>query len=261
MNEQQMQDAAAALWSYWEQSRRVPSLPEYCRPLDRAQGYAIQERLAKVSGQRVIGWKIAATSSAGQTHIQVDGPLAGRLLDGRVLEAGAKVSLEGNSMRVAEAEFAFRFGKSLGRREQAYSVEEVIDAVESLHPAIEVPDSRYEDYTVVGAPQLIADNACAAWFLLGSPAKADWRNRDLAQHQVVAYRNGEAQGRGSGALVLGDPRNALAWIANELSRFANGLHAGDVVTTGTCLTPVPVKAGDRVRMDFGNFGAIEASFS
>jgi 2-keto-4-pentenoate hydratase len=261
MNEQKMQEAGAALWRYWEQSRRLPALPEDCRPSDRAEGYAIQERLAKISGQHVIGWKIAATSAAGQAHINVDGPLAGRLLDGRVLKAGATVSLEGNSMRVAEAEFAFRFRKSLGRREQPYGVDEVIDAVEALHPAIEVPDSRYEDYTIVGAPQLIADNACAAWFLLGPPAAADWRNRDLAQHQVVGYRNGEAQSRGSGALVLGDPRNALVWIANELSRFGNGLHAGEVVTTGTCITPVQVKPGDSVRMDFGDFGEVEASFS
>jgi len=261
MNEQEMQDAAAVLWRYWEQSLRVHGLPEHCRPSDRAEGYAIQERLARVSGRRVIGWKIAATSLAGQAHIHVDGPLAGRLLDGRVLEGGATVSLEGNSMRVAEAEFAFRFRKSLGRREQPYSADEVIDAVESLHPAIEVPDSRFEDYKIVGAPQLIADNACACWFLLGPAAGLDWRDYDLVQHQVVAYRNGELQGRGSGAGVLGDPRNALVWIANELSRFGNGLLAGEVVTTGTITTPVPIRPGDRVRIDFGDFGAIAASFS
>ena len=256
-----MQDAAAALWRNSERSLRIHGLPEHCRPSDRAEGDAIQERLATASGQRVIGWKIAATSLAGQAHIHVDGPLAGRLLDGRVLEGGAAVSLEGNSMRVAEAEFAFRFGKSLGRREQPYSADEVIDAVESLHPAIEVPDSRYEDYKIVGAPQLIADNACACWFLLGRAAGVNWRDYDLVQHQVVAFRNGEVQGRGSGAGVLGDPRNALVWIANELSRFGNGLLAGEVVTTGTITTPVPVRPGDRVRIDFGDFGAIDASFS
>ena len=256
-----MQEAAAALWRYWEQSLRVHALPEHCRPSNRAEGYAIQERLARVSGQRVIGWKIAATSLAGQAHIHVDGPLAGRLLASRVLGAGATVSLQGNSMRVAEAEFAFLFRKSLGRREQPYSADEVMDAVGALHPAIEVPDSRYEDYKIVGAPQLIADNACACWFLLGPPAEADWRDYDLAQHQVVAYRNGELQGRGSGASVLGDPRNALVWIANELSRFGNGLLAGEVVTTGTIITPVPVTPRDRVRIEFGDFGAIEAGFS
>lgn len=214
-----------------------------------------------MSGQRVVGWKIAATSQAGQAHIRVDGPLAGRLLNERVLENGANISLSGNLMSVAEAEFAFRFSRDLERRSEPYSLEEVVSAVESLHPAIEVPDSRYEDYTAVGAPQLIADDACACWFILGSPATANWRESDLAQHQVDGYRNGELTSRGIGANVLGDPLVALTWIANELSRFGEGLKAGQTVTTGTCITPIPVVPGNRVRMDFGVLGSVEAEFS
>jgi 2-keto-4-pentenoate hydratase len=123
-----------------------------------------------------------------------------------------------------------------------------------------VPDSRYEDFTRVGAAQLIADVACACWFVLGPATRADWRGIDLARHGVAAYRNGALAGQGSGANVLGDPRSALAWIANELSTYGDGLRAGDVVITGTCLTPVPVLAGDRVKADFGEFGALEVAF-
>ena len=68
-------------------------------------------------------------------------------------------------------------------------------------------------------------------------------------------------GEGSGANVLGDPRVALTWIANELRQFAEGLRAGDVVITGTCLAPVPVAPGDFVRMDFGELGAVNATIS
>ena len=84
---------------------------------------------------------------------------------------------------------------------------------------------------------------------------------DLAQHGVAAYRNGALAGQGSGAKVLGDPRAALAWVANELCTHGEGLRAGDVVITGTCLTPVPVTAGDSVKADFGDFGALELGFS
>jgi 2-keto-4-pentenoate hydratase len=171
------------------------------------------------------------------------------------------ISLTGNLMRVAEAEFAFRFRRDLAKREQRYSLDEVLNAVESLHTAIEVPDSRFEDYTVVGAPQLIADNACACWFILGPPVEANWRDFDLSQHKVEGYRNFEHTSTGSGANVLGDPCVALTWIANELSYFGDGLLAGQVVTTGTCITPIPVAPGDHVRMDFGAFGSVEAQFS
>jgi 2-keto-4-pentenoate hydratase len=261
MNQQDIRSAAAMLWRHWQQSTRLDELPPQCRPANRAEGYVIQAELAKLSGQSVVGWKIAATSTAGQQHIHVDGPLAGCLLSARARDAGARIALAGNNMNVAEAEFAFRMAKPLPKRAAAYSMPEVLAAVASLHPAIEVPDSRYQDFTRVGAAQLIADVACACWFVIGQATRADWRATDLARHGVSAYRNGALAGRGSGANVLGDPRVALAWIANELSTHGEGLHAGDVVMTGTCLIPVPVCAGDRVKTDFGQFGVLEVAFA
>ncbi|MGP1676853.1 MAG: 2-keto-4-pentenoate hydratase [Burkholderiales bacterium] len=261
MNQQDIHAAAAIVWQHWQQSTRLAELPAQCRPGTRAEAYAIQAEVAKQSGQSVAGWKIAATSKAGQQHIRVDGPLAGCLLSARAVESGASMSLAGNNMKVAEAEFAFRMGRSLPKRADAYSVAEVLAAVASLHPAIEVPDSRYEDFTRVGAAQLIADVACACWFVIGAATRVDWRAVDLAQHSVSAYRNGALAGQGSGANVLGDPRSALAWIANELCTYGDGLRAGDVVITGTCLTPVPVSAGDSVKADFGEFGVLEVGFS
>jgi 2-keto-4-pentenoate hydratase len=262
MMERDIQFAASTLWRNWQHALRIQELPEHRRPVDRAEAYAIQARLAELSGQAIVGWKIAATSRAGQAHIGVDGPLAGRLLKERVLKSGATISLTGNLMRVAEAEFAFRFRRDLEKREQPYNLDEVLNAVDSLHAAIEVPDSRYEDYTVVGAPQLIADNACACWFILGAPTtEANWREFDLAQHRVDGYRNLEHASSGSGANVLGDPRVALTWIANEVSQYGDGLRAGQIVTTGTCITPIPVAPGDQVRMDFGAFGYVEVQFS
>ncbi len=261
MNQQDIHVAAAILWQHWRQATRLDELPAQCRPGSRAEGYAIQAELAKLSGQSIVGWKIAATSTAGQQHIHVDGPLAGCLLSARAVEAGARVSLADNNMKVAEAEFAFRMGQPLPKRALAYSVAEVLAAVASLHPAIEVPDSRYQDFTRVGAAQLIADVACACWFVIGPAVRADWRARDLVQHSVAAYRNGALAGRGSGANVLGDPRAALAWVANALCTCGEGLRAGDVVITGTCLTPVPVSAWDKVKADCGDFGALELGFS
>ena len=261
MNQQDIKDAAAILWQHWRQSTRFEELPAHCRPGSRAEGYAVQAELTKLSGQSVVGWKIAATSTAGQRHIHVDGPLAGALLSARALEAGARISLAGNNMKVAEAEFAFRMARPLPKRGEVYGVAEVLAAVGSLHPAIEVPDSRYEDFTRVGAAQLIADVACGCWFVIGRATSADWRAIDLARHDVSAYRNGALAAQGSGANVLGDPRSALAWIANELCTYGDGLRAGDVVMTGTCLTPVPVSAGDGIRMDFGAFGTLEVGFS
>lgn len=261
MNQHEIESAAAILWQHFQQSTRFDELPPDCRPGSRAEAYAIQAEVAKLSSGKIFGWKIAATSKAGQQHIHVDGPLAGCLLAARALDGGARISLAGNNMKVAEAEFAFRMGAHLPKRLERYSVAEALAAVASLHPAIEVPDSRYQDFTRVGAAQLIADLACACWFVLGPATRADWRGIDLAQQGVRAYRNGALAGEGTGANVLGDPRVALAWVANELSTHGDGLRAGDVVMTGTCVTPVPVAAGDSLKADFGELGALEAAFS
>jgi 2-keto-4-pentenoate hydratase len=261
MKPSEIDQAAEILWTHWNGRSRLACLPESCRPRDRAEAYAVQAAVAGRSGQQVVGWKIAATSAAGQAHIGVDGPLAGRLLSARVLPAGASVSLAGNLMKVAEAEFAFRLGKPLPKRAGEYSREEVLAAVESMHLSIEIPDSRYEDFARVGAPQLIADHACASWLVLGGPVDAPWRERDLAGHAVSARRNGELAGQGHGRNVLGDPLIALTWIANELRSYAEGLRAGDVVTTGTCLTPVAVAPGDRIAVDYGDFGTLTAALA
>jgi 2-keto-4-pentenoate hydratase len=253
--------AAGILWKNWREHTHLDGLPPGCRPASRAEGYAIQAEVARLSREAVAGWKIAATSVAGQRHINVDGPLAGRLLAGRQVPEGAVVSLNGNRMCVAEAEFAFRLARPLLKRPEVFSVAEVLAAVGSLHPAIEIPASRYLDFARVGGPQLIADTACAGRFMVGPAAPETWRAIDLAAHRVLAYRNDEVAGEGGGFNVLGDPRVALAWLANEVRVVGDGLQAGDVVITGTCVTPIAIAPGDRIRMDFGALGRIEAAFS
>ncbi|TIN80263.1 MAG: hydratase, partial [Mesorhizobium sp.] len=158
-------------------------------------------------------------------------------------------SLATSKMRVAEIEFAFRFGRELPPRPAPYEIAEVMKAVATLHPAIEIPDSRYDDFCAVGAPQLIADNACANLFVIGEAAEDDWRGVDLAKHPVVASVSERSQHSGSGAAVLGDPRIALTWLVNELSGLGIALQPGQVVITGTCVTPISVEAGDEVTGD------------
>jgi 2-keto-4-pentenoate hydratase len=251
-------EAGKLLWDTWQANGRIESIPAACRPASRSEGYRVQAEVARLSGQGFFGWKIAATSEAGQKHIGVDGPLAGRLLEKRAFDSGASVSLANNIMKVAEAEFAFRMASDLPPRGSDYSTAEVLAAVGSLHPAIEIPDSRYHEFARVGAPQLIADCACAGFFVLGPATVADWRQIDLVEHRVAAWVNGKLAREGKGANVLGDPRIALTWIVNELSSTGDTLRAGQVVTTGTCVIPVGIVHGDHVVADFGVIGRVEA---
>ena len=259
MDDAARRQASDLLYEAWMRGEVIEDLPYSIRPQTRAEGYAVQALLEKRFSTPLWGWKIAATSVAGQKHIGVDGPLAGRILAGRVLAPGATVPLDGNLMKVAEAEFAFVLGKALPARDTPYERDEVLDAVTALHLSIEVPDSRYEDFTKVGAPSLIADTACASWLVLGPAVVADWRAIDLSTHTVTAYKNGAEAAVGSGKAVLGDPRIALTWLVNEAARYGGGVEAGQFVTTGTCVIPVPIARGDSIRADYGVLGTISAA--
>lgn len=252
---------AELIWQAWCDGTTIDHLPRAQRPGTRAAGYAIQAHLEAYSAHPRAGWKIAATSQAGQNHINVDGPLAGRLLTEKIYADGAEISLTGNHMRVAEPEFAFRLGNPLPARSTEYSVEEVFANVSDLHLAIELPDSRFTDFTAVGGPALIADNAAARDLVLGPPVSTEWRGLDMAAHPVHCTVGDRYTRDGIGSNVLGDPRLAMAWCINELSQLGIDIRAGEVITTGTSAVPLAIQPGDKVTADFGELGTISVNLT
>jgi 2-keto-4-pentenoate hydratase len=259
LDKSQIEAASRTLRDHWRNGTKLAALEPSHRPRDRSEAYAIQAALENHSAGNLFGWKIAATSEAGQKHINVDGPMAGRILPQTVLPDGGTASMAGNEMRVAEPEFAFRMAKDLPPRSSPYSVQQVVDAVANLHPAIEIPDSRFADFVSAGAAQIIADNACAHLFVLGAPATANWRSLDLVEEKPVITLRGR-QFIGHGKNVLGDPRIALTWLANELGQLGVTLRAGQIVTTGTCHPPLPIQSGDLFEADFGAIGRVSVRF-
>src|SRR5665647_350417 len=255
LDKNQIAAASRTLHDHWRAGTKLAGLEASLRPGDRAEGYAIQARIEGYSREKLFGWKIAATSEAGQKHINVDGPMAGRILAETLIADGGTASMAGNEMRVAEPEFAFRMATDLPPRSSPYTVQEVVDAVDTLHPAIEIPDSRFADFVSAGAEQIIADNACAHLFVLGEPTTANWRALDLVEEKPVITMRGK-QFIGHGRNVLGDPRIALTWLANELRQLGLTLRAGEVVTTGTCHPPLPIQSGDVFEADFGSIGRV-----
>ena len=253
--------AAHLIWDCWQAGTTMERLPTELSPQTRTEGYAIQAHYAQFSGLPLFGWKIAATSAAGQNHIGVSGPMAGRLLQERVFQPNQILEFGHNRMAVAEAEFAFCLGKRLTPQDAEFSLEEVLAAVDTLHTGIEFPDSRFADFANVGEEHLIADNACSHQFVIGPAMPDAWRSIDLSEHAVTIGISGGQTLSGSGANVLGDPRIALTWLVNELSSHGIPLEAGAVVTTGTSTTPIAIDAGNTVTADYGTLGQLQATFA
>jgi 2-keto-4-pentenoate hydratase len=258
MNDDRNRRAAQLLWEAWTSARPLPGLSDDLRPNDLDEGYAIQRALDDLAGPPA-GWKIAATSAAGQKHLGTDGPLVGRLYERQSRPSGSSLSVSRMQMRSAEPEFAFVLAKDVAGNGGDVGVEDVLASVGSLVLAIEVPDSRYTDFTAVGVPSLVADVMCGGHFIVG-PTIDDWRGLDLSAQRARLVRDGEEQSAGSGADVLGDPREALTWMANEVVRRGWELRAGELVLTGASAPPIPVNAGDTVVAEFEGLGGLEVRF-
>ena len=264
MNSAQTTEAADTLWTLAQQGKTTDQLAPTCRPKTHAEGYAVQLAISQVAGKAVVGWKIAATSAAGQKHINASGPLVGSLLEGQVFRSGATITSAGNHMNVVEPEIAFVFGRDLAPQSTPYTQDEVMQAVSHLHTALELPSSRFTDFTKVGDAQLIADNACAHLFVLGSATLTNWRVLSLDHFPVraeVTRKDGSNWSReGSTHAVLGDPRIALTWMVNEITAQGVTLRKDQFVTTGTCMVPLEVSDGDQVAADFGVIGSISLTY-
>lgn len=249
------------IWQAWREGRSLDRLPADMAPQSDREGYAIQAHFEDATAQPLYGWKIAATSEAGQKHINVPGPIAGRMIAEHVYAQTDEIPFGHNLLAVMEPEFAFQMGTDLPPKENDYTRAEVMAAVASLHPAIELPNTRFNDVTAVGAAQIAADAACGGTFVLGDAAPEAWRDLDLSTHKVQVRINGHAPVDGIGANVLGDPRDALTWLVNAVSKQGSSLRAGQVVTTGTCMPPPPMKAGDAAHADFGVLGQVSMKFA
>jgi len=234
----------------------VEDLPAECRPADAEEGYLIQAVATALQNRQVIGWKAAWTSKDMQATRKLEEPAYGRMFAPALYRSPAVVAGWRSGRLVAEAEFAFRMAASLPARLQPYSRHDVLDAVGTLHPAIEVAGSRYARPREVSAWSAIADNSSHAFFVEGAPVE-DWRQIDLPGQRVTLHADGELLAEGSGAMVLGDPLTVLVWMVNKLAGHGIGVVAGDVMTTGTCLGAPLIPRGARLVADFGAVGRAE----
>jgi len=238
------------------------ALPREAAPRNEAEGYQVQravhDLLLPQTGA-LVGYKIGCTSKVMQEYLNIVHPCGGGVFARGVHESGARLRA-GDYMRVGvECEIAVRIGRELLPSEEPFTAEWVMEAIEAYLPAIEIVDDRYEQWERLGAPTLVADDFFAAGCVLGAPV-ARTAAPDLLGVTGRTLINGAEAGRGTGADVLGHPHEALAWLANHLALEGRGLHAGQIVLTGSLVKTVWLKAGDHVVMELEGLGRVEAGF-
>jgi 2-oxo-3-hexenedioate decarboxylase len=229
----------------------IPQLSDDVPDLDLETGYAVQRLLREGRGE-LVGWKLGVTSRAKQAQVGVDSPIYGFLAGDHVLDLGEPLLVAGHINPRCEPEIAFVMGADLSGTQ--VTATEVLAATGGVAAGIEVLDSRYTDYKFT-MPDVVADNASAGRYVIGSPVPAT--GIDLRLVGVVLEQNGEVIATASGAASLGHPAAAVAWLVRALAAEGEGLRRGDVVLSGGLTAATPVSAGDSIVVTIDRIGSVE----
>src|ERR1700733_1458655 len=221
----------------------IPPLSAQAPGLDVDAGYAIQG-LAREAAGPLAGWKLGATSRAEQAQAGTGSPGRGFLGRSNAPDLGKPLASDELIQPRAEPEIVFIMGRDLSG--PAVTAADLLAATASVATGIEILDSRLGGQVTV--PDLIADNASAGRFLVGSPVPLD--GIDLRLIGVVLEHNGQVVGTAAGAAALGHPAAAVAWLVRSLAGAGEGLLAGQVVLSGglTDAGPVPPPDGGLARL-------------
>ena len=251
------------------QATRVPCAPvrDLIGTDDLDAAYAVQQGLVQAriaGGARVVGRKIGATSEAVQNQLGVDQPDFGYLLHDMDVSPRDRrddpISMRTQLQPRVEAEVAFVLARDIDDEEITLDV--VRDAVEVALPALEIVDSRIADWAI-GFTDTVADNASSGLFVVGTdgrslaPDPQGVEPRDVTMSLTI---NGEERSAGTGAACLGDPLEALRWLAVQAHRFGDPLRAGQIVLSGALGPFVPFAPGDRVVASISGFAPLTVDF-
>ena len=258
-----MKQAAEWIFRAHQARAKFAPLPPGLAPKSAGDAYLIQSEyvgLRPASLGKVAGYKIALTTPAMRAMVGMNDSVAGDMLEKTILRGNSRIRAADYVRLIVEFEIAFELADDLPAIGAPYDRGSVAKAVGAVMPAFELADDRNADYTTLpgNALMLIADNAWNEGAVLGAPVK-DWQGIDLAALKGTATINGEKVGEGHGRDVMGHPLDALAWLANHLASRNLGLWRGAVVITGSMVTSKFPKAGDRIRFEAGELGAVELS--
>ncbi|MEZ5652852.1 MAG: fumarylacetoacetate hydrolase family protein [Burkholderiaceae bacterium] len=258
MNDDSKRELAKLLAALRRERRQQSGLQNHLVPPTEPLAYEVARLVEVELAKPVLGWKVAAMKEEMQRQLRAHSPIYGRVFD--VFDSPAAVDFETSCSPIPEVEYQAVLGHDLPPRASPYTRDEVVDAVASMHPGLELAECRFvHDERFPPLAAILADGAGSGAVVLG-PAIENWRDRDLAGQEVVLRCNGQARRQGTARAALDHPIEPLVWLANELSRTGIGLKAGQVVSTGTLTGMLRPRQGDVYTADYGEFGTVSVTY-
>jgi 2-keto-4-pentenoate hydratase len=229
---------------------------------DVALAYDVQRVLTAsrlAEGARIVGRKVGLTSPAVQAQLGVEQPDFGVLFDDMLVPDGASVNIATLIAPRTEAEVAFVLKNDLAGDPDSIDVATAAAAVDYAVAALEIVDSRVAGWDIT-INDTVADNASSARYVLG-PTRVRLAEFAPVEVTMTLDNNGERASSGTGAACLGDPLNALAWLARTAAEYGSPLRAGDVVLSGALGPMVTAEPGSHIVADLSTLGRVSVTFS
>jgi len=230
---------------------RLHALPDDVRPTTAAEAYAIQDVVIQEIGATG-GWKVGAKSLSAEPNCA---PLPAPL----ILRSPQHFASDTFALNGVEAEVAFTVARDLPPRAAPYHEAEMPAAMASMHPAIEVVDSRFLDLANTDALSLLADFQSNGALVVGTGIGLP-RSFAFDEQMVRLDSDGVRVIEAKGSNAAGNLARLLAWLANHAATRSGGLRRGDVVTTGSWTGLRFCSTGTRVHADFPGIGGVGVGF-
>lgn len=226
--------------------------------LSLAQAYAVQAALFAARGVDLAGWKIGLTGQAIRDAMGAIEPVAGMLAPADILRGPVSAAIDGGEHYV-EAELVLEIAADLPASSAPFGHGDVASVIGAVHVGIELVQSRFSS-SDLPLDLLIADNCMADRLLVGDKVAEQWDER-FADLGMTLHGPGGDIVHGSTAAVMGNPLDAVTWLANHLARRGTSLRRGQLVSSGTCTGATLVRPGDRVTADLAGIAGATIEFS
>lgn len=256
LTDEQIQQAADSLW-HAEQTR------EWAEPLSiRFPGAEVSDAyrvglavrdLKVAAGRTVKGHKIGLTSKAMRDMFSATEPDYGFIFDNWFELEGSSVQRSAMNRPLVEVELAFVMGQEL--KGPSINAADVIRATDFVLPALEIVDGRYKGRGNNMLVDSVSDAATCGFVVLGgNPVKLT--DVDVRRLSASLSINGQIMESGSASAVMGNPINAVVWLANKLHEFGVAMQPGDVILSGSFVKAIPFEAGDTILALYDQLGEV-----
>lgn len=190
-------------------------------------------------GEKIVGFKMGLTSKAKMEQMGLHTPIFGVLTDKMLVENNSTFKMAGKIHPKTEPEIYFITNRELSG---SLDVKDVPSVCEKIGVALEILDSRYLGFKYFSLPDVIADNASSAFYVLGdavpSSTVLDW-----AALSIELVSNGKVQEAATGGAILGNPFKSLCALVSLLAEDGRSLPKGSVVLAGAATTAIALEAG------------------